>query len=307
LKKLDQEKLQVVLEAGAQEKEEIKKELKQTKGQLKQALAGLEGTDVGKLQVDNIEFQKDIKSLQKELKEAREAASVAAGSSNPEELEELQTQLKAAREMSESLKSGVSSDVVSSLEDKQLIFSLQEKLTMLQEELDNKVIAPASVSGEIDEIINEKDEQINDMRRQLINKEVEVKKLRSEISGGGDDNSAMDETIDLLESDLQKSKNLALKYKKERDDKIKNINTLNEAFETANEALRRREEEIANIDEKYKSKISEVKAQLESQTTELTSLNNKYRVRIDELKAQLDKQSEELSSLKSNSDIQIPG
>jgi DNA repair exonuclease SbcCD ATPase subunit len=314
LKKLDAEKLQTELATERQEKEDLKKEIKETKQQLKDAVAGLEGTDVGQIKLESLEYQKVISSLQKELKAAQENSQGGVPGDDPVkvdnlriqlkekdvEMDNLRFELKRVREMSDELKNGVSPDVLAAMEDKQMLSALQDRVIQLQEELNNRGSGGGS-SEEVEELLREKDEQISIMRKQIINRELEVKRLKSE--GGG--SSISDFDLDAFEADLQKSKNLALKYKKERDDKIKNINSLNAAFESTNEALKRKEEELDLVDEKYKIKINEIRAQMETQTNELTSLNNKYRTKIDELKELVDKQTEELSALKGTS--QMPG
>jgi DNA repair exonuclease SbcCD ATPase subunit len=252
--------------------------------------------------------------LQKELKAAQENSQGGVPGDDPVkvdnlriqlkekdvEMDNLRFELKRVREMSDELKNGVSPDVLAAMEDKQMLSALQDRVIQLQEELNNRGSGGGS-SEEVEELLREKDEQISIMRKQIINRELEVKRLKSE--GGG--SSISDFDLDAFEADLQKSKNLALKYKKERDDKIKNINSLNAAFESTNEALKRKEEELDLVDEKYKIKINEIRAQMETQTNELTSLNNKYRTKIDELKELVDKQTEELSALKGTS--QMPG
>jgi chromosome segregation ATPase len=313
LKKLDAEKLQAELETEKLEKEELKKEIKETKQQLKEAMTGLEGSDAGQLKIDNIEYQKTIKNLQKELSALQGAGGTGEDAVKVDnirnqlkekdiEIENLKSALKGSSDIAESLKKGVSPEVISTLEDKQTISTLMEKVHKLQEDLNNRPAGGGTGSEELEELLREKDEQISDMRKQIINRELEVKRLKSD--GGS---SVPDFDLDAFEADLQKSKNLALKYKKERDDKIKNINTLNAAFEASNETLKRKEEELDSMDEKYRSKITEVKSQMESQTAELMSLNSKYRIKIDELKSVVDQQTEEINKLRGTSDIQMPG
>lgn len=280
LKKLDGEKLQASLDAEKQEKEELKKELKETKVQLKEAMTGLEGSDAGQLKIDNIEYQKTIKNLQKELNDIRENVPGSGQGEAPvngnnilsqlkekeTEIENLRIELKITREMADSLKGGVNPDVVASIEDKQLVSTLIAKVQRLQEELNNKGSDSYS-SVELEEQLKEKEQQIIDLRKQIVNRELEVKRLKSD--GGG---TVPDFNLEEFEADLQKSKSLALKYKKERDEKIKGIDNLTAAFELANDALRRKEEELAGIDDKYKIKIDELNTIVNKQTEELTRL-----------------------------------
>ena len=55
---------------------------------------------------------------------------------------------------------------------------------------------------------------------------------------------------------MTKTKNLANKYQKERDEKFISFNELNSAFEATNHLLQRREQEILDLQNKIKDTIN---------------------------------------------------
>lgn len=263
------EKLEAEIEKLKGKIADIDEKYKASKEEIKE----LSKFDGEKLSSENTSLKdkiKEMKAVIEEQEETLKSGTVADLVKEKQEKEEYKKEVKELKaQLEDALNSLESTDAGRLKKENMELESTNKELT---QEL-------TQVKRELDRASNSESLKIDMIKNQLIDKNKESEKLREELDNAlskiksleeskgsstqesntsiTSDNSEtiMDNSLDkirALENELEKSSNIVERLKRERDEKIKNFEELNEAFKNTNFIIHKKDQEMSVLEEKIK-------------------------------------------------------
>lgn len=263
LEKINPEKLQSEINTLKDKVSEITEKYNQAKEQVKE----LSKVDSEKLISENQSFKDKISELKQIVSQHEETLKSGNISDLVKEKQEKEEYKKEAKELKAQL-----DDALNSLEstdagkikrenielentNKQLTSELNQVKRDLQKHIDGDSMKVDNLRNEL----IEKNKEFEVVRSELEDALVKIKALensksplpQSEIVKVVSD-SELNDKIKHLEHELEKSNTMSERFKRERDEKIKNFEELNEAFKNTNLIINQKEQELISMQQKIK-------------------------------------------------------
>lgn len=261
LEKNDPEKFERQIESLKNKLAELDQKYQESTGQVKELS-----------KYDGLALTKQVKSLKEELEQMEEEAqeyqkmlesgTVAELVKEKQEKEEIKKELKNTKaQLEEALSNLGSTDEGKLKKDNMELIELNKELNQQIKQLRRDVQRHEnSDSIKFDTVKNqllEKNKENDDLKEELRLAQDKLSRMESSEPKSiiETDNSAAANYLELiknLEHDIEKIKHNAERYQKERDEKIKSFEELNEAFKNTNYIIHRKDQEMSIMEEKIK-------------------------------------------------------
>ncbi|MFN8576681.1 MAG: hypothetical protein U0354_07475 [Candidatus Sericytochromatia bacterium] len=258
LEKVNPEKLQAEIGTLKEKVSELTEKYNQSKEQVKE----LSKIDTEKLISENQSFKDKITELKGTIAQHEETLKSGNISDLVKEKQEKEEYKKEAKELKAQL-----DDALNSLQstDAGKIKKENIELENTNKQLNNEL---NQVKRDLQRHLDGDSMKVDNLRNELIEKNKEFEVVRSELEEAlvkikslenSKDSSPKSETVKVvadselsdkikhLEHELEKSNTMSERFKRERDEKIKNFEELNEAFKNTNLIINQKEQEINNM------------------------------------------------------------
>lgn len=263
LEKVDPEKFENEIKSLKDKVSEVNEKYNQSQDQIKE----LSKYDGEKLTSDNNTLKskiEDLKAVIAEHEETLKSGNVADLVKEKQEKEEYKREVKELKaQLEDALKSMDSTDL--GMLKKQNI-DLEHINKELNQELNH-------VKRDLQKLSEGDSMKVDNLRNELIEKNKEFELIRSDLENAmskikelenqkeakitqntdvSNDQSSLTDRLAKLEHELEKSNTMLERLKRERDDKIKNFEELNEAFKNTNFIIHKKDQEISIMEQKIR-------------------------------------------------------
>lgn len=262
LEKVDPEKFETEIRSLKEKISENEERYKLSQEKIKE----LSKYDGEKLIADNKSLKTEIEELKTiiaEQEETLKSGSVAELVKEKQEKEEYKREAKELKaKLDDTLKSMDSTDIgklkKENIDLENVNKELSQELSHAKRDLQKFNDGDSMKVDNLRSELIEKNKEYESIRAELENALTKIKELESSDNNvvvdteTPNDQISMIEKLNTLERDLEKANSMVERMKRERDDKIKNFEELNEAFKNTNFIIHKKDQEISVMEKKIR-------------------------------------------------------